>query len=67
MLSSTVSNLAGDEEEFAFRRGPVGNQGFIRPVNDTLVLMLPLCADLEAIGLAVAALQVGLDQVIPIE
>ena len=36
-----------------------------RPVNDTLVLMLPLCADLEDLKLAVAALRAGLDDVIP--
>ncbi|MEN9023158.1 MAG: adenosylmethionine--8-amino-7-oxononanoate transaminase [Verrucomicrobiales bacterium] len=38
-----------------------------RPVNDTLVLMLPLCADLDDIRLAVAALQAGLRDVVPVE
>ena len=37
-----------------------------RPVNDTLVLMLPLCADFDDLRLAVAALRAGLDDVIPI-
>jgi adenosylmethionine-8-amino-7-oxononanoate aminotransferase len=38
-----------------------------RPVNDTLVLMLPLCAELKDIELAVSALQAGLDDVVSIE
>ena len=38
-----------------------------RPVNDTLVLMLPLCAGLKDIELAVSALQAGMDDVVSIE